>query len=191
MKKIILASGSPRRKELLEQIGLNFEIDKSDYVEDMSLPMKPEELAKFLSGKKAGAVAHKYSEGIIIAADTFIVLENEILGKPHTEEKAREMLRKISGQVVCSVTGFTVFDAGSKKEISQAVSTKIFIKELDRKEIDNYVATGETLDKAGAFGIQNRGTLIIEKIEGSYSNIVGLPLFEMGAVLKEFGISII
>lgn len=188
MKKIILASGSPRRKELLEQIGLKFEIDKSDYAEDMSLPMKPKELAQFLSGKKAETVAHKYTDAIIISADTFVVLGDEILGKPHTEEKAREMLKKISGKVVDVITGFTVIETASQKEISQAVDTKIFIKDLTEEEINAYVATGEPLDKAGAFGIQEKGVFLVEKIEGSYTNVVGLPLYELKRTLSDFGI---
>ena len=187
-KKIVLASTSPRRKELLRQIGLDFKAVASDYVEDMSLELKPSELAKYLSRGKAMAVGEKYKDDIIVAADTFVVYKNKILGKPHTAKNAAKILRMLSGKKLEVVTGFTVIDPKSKKIISKAVSTRVSIKKLGQKEIDDYIATGEPLDKAGAFGIQERGVLFIKKIEGSYTNVVGLPLLELVEVLGKIKI---
>lgn len=191
MKKIILASGSPRRKEILENVGLQFEVVASSYEEDMTLALKPQELAKHLSLGKAEDVAKNNPDSIIIAADTFIVLnDNKILGKPHTGEMAKETLQSISGKILKVITGYTVIDATTDKSISEAVVTEVFIKELSEREIDAYIATGEPLDKAGAFGIQGHGALLIEKINGDYFNVVGLPLFSLAKSLKEFGIFI-
>ena len=166
MSKIFLASGSPRRKELLKQIGLKFKVLSNDYQEDMTLDMKPANLATFLSEGKAMSVADKIKEGIIIAADTFVVLNDEILGKPHTPSKAKETLTKISGQVLFVITGLTVYNTSNKQKISKAVKSKIFMKNISKEEIDSYIASGEPLDKAGAFAVQGRGAVFIKKIEG-------------------------
>ncbi len=188
MSKIYLASGSPRRKEFLKQIGLKFKVVPNDYQEDMTLDMKPSSLATFLSEGKAMSVSEKIKEGIIIAADTFVVLNDEILGKPHTPGKAKETLTKISGQVLFVITGLTVYNTSSKQKISKAVKSKIFVKNLSQEEIDSYIATGEPLDKAGAFAVQGRGVVFIKKIEGDYSNVVGLPLFELSEILKRMDV---
>lgn len=172
MRKIILASTSPRRRELLEKIGLEFEVLGSDYEEDMSIDLEPLELAKYLSLGKAKAVAKDYQDYIIIAADTFVVLGKKLLGKPGTPEKAVEMLREISGKNVSSISGVTIIDTGSNTTISKSIETNIFIKKLSESEIQKYVASGEPLDKAGAFAIQGLGSVMIEKIEGDYCNIM-------------------
>ncbi len=190
-KKIYLVSTSPRRKELLNQIGLKFEIVASDYEEDMTLDMAPVELAQYLSRGKAEAALGNVEEGIVIAADTFITFDNRVLGKPKNNDDAKHILQNIGGRVVEVITGFTVLDVKTKKQVSKAVVTKVFIKKLSEEEIDNYIKTGEPMDKAGAFGIQGVGALIIEKIEGDYNNIVGLPLFALSEVLKEFDFRLI
>jgi len=191
MKKIYLASSSPCRKQLLSQIGLEFEVVTSDYEEDMTLDLTPTELAKFLSIGKAESVDKNIQSGLIIAADTFISFNNKVLGKPKDEEDAKVILQSISGKVVEAITGLTIMDAKTKKQISKAAVTKVFIKKLSDREIDNYIKTGEPMDKAGAFGIQEIGALLIEKIEGDYNNIVGLPLFALSEVLKEFDFRLI
>jgi septum formation protein len=191
MQKIILASTSPRRKELLKQIGLEFEAVSSDYEEDMTLDMKPKDLAKYLSNGKAVAVAHQYQEGIIIAADTFVVLKDRLLGKPHTASMAKKMLRQIGGKQVSIITGLTVLDVKNKKKISRVVEAKLFIKKLNDKEINNYIKSGEPLDKAGAFAVQGLGAVLIRKIEGDYSGIVGLPLFELATILRKMGVMVL
>lgn len=190
-KRIYLASNSPRRKQLLEQIGLKFEICSSDYEENMTLDLKPIELAKHLSIGKAKSAVKNIQSGLIISADTFISFDNKVLGKPIDEKDAKNTLESISGKIVEVITGFTAINTETKKQISKAVVTKVFIKKLSDKEIDNYIKTREPMDKAGAFGIQGVGSLLVEKIEGDYNNIVGLPLFALAEVLKEFGVNLI
>jgi len=191
MQKIILASTSPRRKELLEKLGLPFEIIPSDYEEDMNLDMHPLELAKFLSLGKAQAVAGKNVSSLVIGADTFVALGEKLLGKPKNIEEAKNMLREISGQMVSVITGFTLIDSDTGQTVSEVVETKIYIKKLSDEEIDNYIKTGEPLDKAGAFAIQGVGAVFIEKIEGDFLATVGLPLFALANRLKEFGIKVL
>ncbi len=191
MKKIILASGSPRRKEILENLGLEFKVVPSNYEEDMTLDLPPMELAKFLAKGKAEDVAKDYKDHLIIAADTFVVLDNELLGKPHSEEEARVMLKKISNKELLVITGLSIIDTGDNKSISQAVETKMYIKELSDSEINNYIKTKEPLDKAGAFAVQGIGSVIIKKVEGDFFNSVGLPAYDLAQHLKDFGVDII
>lgn len=176
MKKIILASKSPRRKELLEKAGFKFEIVESDYKEDMTLNMELTKLAEFLSRGKAEDVARNHSDSIIIAADTFVTLGHHRLGKPHTPEVAKETLQKISGQIVEVITGYTIIDTSTKHSISKSVTTKVIFKNFTQEEIDTYIVTGESLDKAGAFAIQGKGAKLIEKIEGDRDSVIGLPI---------------
>ena len=183
MKKIILASGSPRRKDLLTDAGIKFDIDVSDYEEDMTLDLSPRELAKHLSLGKASAVANRHKNAIIVAADTFVVLKGEVLGKPHTKEKAKEMLKKLSGQIHSIITGFTIIDTETGKTISEAQESKLYFREILPEEIDEYVDSGEPLDKAGAYAVQGGGGKFVEKIEGDYTNIIGIP---MKAFLEKF-----
>ena len=192
MSKIILASASPRRKELFEQTGIPFVVEVSDYREDMNLKLKPLELAKELSRGKAEAVAknHKNEDAVIIGADTFVVFKNKILGKPHTAKKAKEMIKEMSGRGHSVITGFTVLDVKSGREVSRAVESKVFFRKLTDKEIDTYVKNGEPLDKAGAYAIQEFGSVLIKKVDGDYSNIVGLPLAPLIEELKKFGVKL-
>jgi len=191
MQKIYLASSSPRRKELLGQLGLKFKVCSSDYKENMSLKMRPTKLAEYLSKGKAESALENIKSGLIISADTFITFDNKVLGKPHTKVQAKKTLKDISNKTLKVITGFTILDVETKKSISRSVVTKVFIKKLKESEIDNYIKTGEPLDKAGAFGIQGLGVLLVKKIEGDYNNVVGLPLFELGQALAQFGVNII
>ena len=191
MKKIILASASPRRKEILATTGLKFDICVSYYEEDLSMKKDPRSLARFLSRKKAEEAAHKYKNAIIIAADTFIVFRGKLLGKPHTAKEATRMLLMLNGKMHSVITGFTVLDTGSNKSVSRSVETKVYFKKLTQKEIMTYVRTKEPLDKAGAYAIQGLGAVLIEKIEGDFLNVVGLPLAALTESLKEFGINIL
>ena len=190
MKTIILASASPRRKELLERIGLKFDVEAGNYEEEIIAGIEPHELVRQLSLKKAQAVAVGHKNVIIIAADTIGVLGNKILGKPHTEDEARKMLKEISGKPHTVITGFTILDTATDKVLSETVDTKVYIKQLTLPEIDAYVKTGEPLDKAGAYAIQGLGAVIVEKIEGDYYNVMGLPLNALVEALKEFTINI-
>lgn len=191
MKKIILASGSPRRKELLTRIGLKFEIDVSKYEEDMTLAMSPFELVKFLSLNKGREVAPRHKESIIISADTIVVLDDKVLGKPKDADEAIQMLVELQGRAHEVMTGFTIIDTATNKTHTDAVISKVHFRELNDNEIKAYVATGEPLDKAGSYGIQDIGSTIVERIEGDYFNIVGLPICALALKLKDFGINIL
>jgi septum formation protein len=191
MKTIILASASPRRRELLEKIGLKFEIEPSNYEEDTHSVQEPHEFAQEISLKKAEVVARKHKNAIVIAADTFIVLDGRILGKPHTENEAREMLETINGKSHYVITGFTIIDTEKTKALSRSVETKVYIKKLTLAEIHAYVRSKEPLEKAGAYAIQGLGSVIVEKIEGDFFNVVGLPLSALAEALKEFGINVL
>ncbi len=190
-KKLILASSSPRRKELLQQIGLKFIVDSINGEESLDTDLEPHEQVKKMSAAKANFVASRYPDSLILAADTIGVLDGKILGKPLNPEAAKEMLQAMSGRPHKVITGYTVLDTASKNSISNTVETLVYIKHLSVQEIDNYVTTGEPLDKAGAYGIQGKGALIVERIEGDYFNVVGLPLFALAESLKEFGIDVL
>ncbi len=188
IKKIILASGSPRRKELLEKIGLKFEVAVGDIEEDLHNGLPPHELAEKLSLEKARSAAAKYTDAIIIAADTIGVLEDKIIGKPHTAAEAKKMLSMLSGKMHLVITGYTILDTGTQKSVTKSVSTKVYFRCLTKAEIATYVKTGEPLDKAGAYAIQGLGALIVDKIEGDYYNVMGLPLSSLMESLKDFGV---
>ncbi len=188
MRKIILASASPRRREILGITGLKFTVCKGDYEEDLGLSLRPRELARFLSRKKAESVAHRYKNAIIIAADTFIVFRDKVLGKPHTGKEAERMLRALSGKAHSVITGFTIMDTGGGKRLSKSVETKVCFRKLDKKEISVYVRSKEPLDKAGAYAIQGLGAVFIRKIDGDFFNVMGLPLYALTESLKKFGV---
>jgi septum formation protein len=191
MKKIILASASPRRKELLEKLGLTFEVEPGNCEETLNSELEPHELVRQLSILKAKSVAAGHKNAAIIAADTIGLIGNKILGKPHTENEAWKMLRTINGKLHTVITGFTVLDTATNKIITKTVDTKVYIKKLTNREIEAYVKTGEPLDKAGAYAIQGLGSIIVERIEGDYYNVMGLPLNSLVEMLKEFGINVL
>jgi septum formation protein len=191
MKRIILASASPRREELLEKIGLKFEVEPSNYAEDMRSELSPDELAKSISLEKAKVVASKHKNAIVIAADTFIVFRGKIMGKPDTEAEAIKMLMTLRGKSHSVITGFTILDTDRNKVLTKSVETIIHIKNLTPEEIDVYVKSKEPLDKAGAYAIQGLGSVIVERIEGDYFNVMGLPLSALAEGLKEFGVRIL
>lgn len=179
---LILASGSPRRKEILDTMGLEFSVDVSDA--DESFAGTPEEMVLELSRRKALAVASRHSGAMILAADT-LVFGDEVLGKPHSAEEAKRMLAELSGSWHSVYTGVTMIDTRSGKTLSRADVTRVHFVALTAQDIDAYVATGEPLDKAGAYGIQGRGGMFIDRIEGSYSNVVGLPMALVRSMLLE------
>lgn len=191
MKKIILASSSPRRKALLKQVGLKFDTDQSDYLEEMDLKLKPHNLVKYLSRKKAEAVAKKHKNAIVIAADTIIVFKNQVIGKPHTVNKARQILKSLSGKSHLVITGYTIIDTNNNQKLSKSIESKIYLRKFNSSEIESYLKSREPLDKAGGYGIQGLGALLIKKIEGDYYNIVGLPLHSLAESLKKFGIKVL
>ncbi|MCR4264263.1 MAG: Maf family protein [Candidatus Roizmanbacteria bacterium] len=190
MKQIILASSSPRRKKILEQMGLNFHVMPTHYVEKKGVTVDPHMLVKKNARGKAKAVAKQFENAIIIAADSIVYSNNEILEKPQSEKEAKEMLRKLSGTVHEVITGFCIVDTETGKSVARSESTKVFFKKITSEEIDWYVSTGEPMDKAGAYAIQERGAIFIRKTEGDFFNAVGLPVFSLFEELKKISAEI-
>jgi len=186
--KIILASNSPRRRELLTQIGLSFIVAPADVDERIMPGELPEPYAVRVALDKARVAAKRAGEGIVIAADTIVVIGDSILGKPADARDAEGMLALLAGKEHCVVTGLAVMDAATARSVTRISVTKVWFRDLTDREIAAYVGTGEPLDKAGAYGIQERGALLVEKIEGCYSNVVGLPLSLLGEMLRDFGV---
>jgi septum formation protein len=190
-KEIVLASSSPRRKELLRLIGLKFRVDPAEYEERMDLNMPPHRLARHLSLEKAKSVAARYNDAIIIAADTFILFRGSLMGKPHTAQEAKRMLEMLNGKTHSVITGYTVIDTKTGKKISKSIETKVCFRRLTAEEIASYARTGEPLDKAGGYAIQGLGATLIKEIDGDYFNVIGLPLSSLAAVLKTFGVAVL
>ena len=188
---IILASGSPRRRELLEQIGVkNYRIVSPDVDEHVEGHPAPEELVELLSRRKAEAVGAKAgADALVIAADTVVALDGAILGKPHSREEAGAMLVALSGREHAVFTGLTVLRGD--RVVTGHERTAVTFRSLTGAEIDRYVATGEPMDKAGAYGIQGVGALLITGIEGDYFNVMGLPVCRLGRVLADFGVDVL
>ncbi len=188
--EIILASQSPRRKEILSLLDIPFKIMVSDADETVDESLPAYFIAESLSLKKAAAVAKNIeTEAIVIGADTIVVSDGKILGKPKDAQNAAAMLASLSGRTHSVISGVTVLDTKSAKSESFYVETEVTFAELTATEIADYVASGEPLDKAGAYGIQGQGGKFVEKISGDYFNVVGLPLNKLYQVLKkEFNI---
>lgn len=187
MKNIILASSSPRRQELLRQIGLEFEIivpDCDEFIDD-SIPI--EKAIQKTAYEKAKCVVDKFpvrDNSIIISADTIVVGEH-VLGKPGSCDKAIEMLEKLSGRLHYVITGICIYDSESNQYITDYEKTTVKMTAMTKEQIISYVNTGEPIDKAGAYGIQGKGGLYIEKIDGCYYNVVGLPLNRLRIMLDK------
>ncbi len=186
-KTVVLASASPRRYNLLKQIGLSFIVHPSGVDEDSFQTSSPEEHVLTLSKKKALEVAKNYPDAIIISADTIVVLDGEIISKPKDQEEAKLMLKKLSGKTHRVYTGFTILDTKTNKIYSDFEVTDVKFREIDEDEIDEYVATGSPLDKAGAYGIQDDyGAVFVERINGCFYNVVGFPLTKFYLAMKRF-----
>lgn len=186
MKEIVLASASPRRKEILEGLGVKFKVISSDIEEKVDERLSPIEIAKGLAYLKAKDISNKISgDYVVIGADT-IVEYNKVLGKPKNTEEAFNMLRLLSGKAHRVITGFAIIDCSTKKQFIDYESTNVYFDHLSEEQIKKYIATGEPMDKAGAYGIQGRASLFVSKIEGDYFNVVGLPIFKMGVVLRNY-----
>jgi septum formation protein len=190
-KKLYLASKSPRRIEILNLMNLKFTLVDSEINEDLSLSMPAKELAKYLSLEKSKMASQNIDNGLILSADTIVVLDELILGKPADSEDAYKMLRKLSGREHIVYTGFTLFDMPSKKYITDYESTFVKFIDLDEQMIEEYVQSGSPLDKAGAYGIQDSfGSVFVEKINGCYYNVMGFPVSKFYQRSKEFITSI-
>ena len=186
---IILASSSPRRRELLSMIGLNYVIETSGEEEVQPHGLPPAEFVKTLALQKAQPVADLHPEDCVIGADTIVYLEGDILGKPHTPDVAKAYLSRMQGKQHVVFTGVAVLKNG-KADVRHCETTVTFAPMTER-EIDAYVATGEPLDKAGAYGIQEKGALLVERIDGDYFNVMGLPLLLLSRMLLEFGVTLL
>jgi len=186
--KIILASQSPRRRELLERMGLErFEIRPAAGEENASPHLSPAQLVEELSRQKAQEVAlTAAAQDIIIAADTVVAADDRVLGKPHNREDAMDMLRFLSGRTHTVYTGITV--RRGKQVLTQHEATQVVFRPLTDREIAAYVDTGEPMDKAGAYGIQGRGCVLVEGIRGDYYNVMGLPVCRLALMLRQFGV---
>ena len=185
-KKLILASSSPRRARLLRQVGFEFDVVPSRVNEEYN-GGEPLLFAREMSLLKGEDVAAEYGDAIVLAADTIVLLNDAILGKPETPEMAKQMLRELSGRMHEVITGFTIIDRGTNTSETDHEITRVRFRELDHDEIDRYVASGSPMDKAGAYGIQDDfGAVFVERIEGCYYNVVGLPLQKVYGHLKSF-----
>ncbi len=187
-KLIILASASPRRSELLESAGIVFSVVPADIPEEPLPGELPSDHVLRLAQEKALVVAGIIEGDLYIGADTVVVCDEEIMGKPVDAAAARRMLSLLSGRAHQVITGFAVHDKTTGVTHSQVVSTRVFFKPLTLEEINAYIATGCPFDKAGAYAIQGGAAYMVQKIEGSYSNVVGLPLCEVVEVLRSFGV---
>lgn len=181
---LVLASGSPRRKEILETMGLAYTVDASEV--DESFKGEPAETVLELSGRKAQAVAKRHADSLVLAADT-LVFGDDVLGKPGTEERAAEMLRALSGNWHCVYTGMTLIDTQTGKMYQKADCTRVHFVDMTEEEIRAYAASSEPVDKAGAYAIQGAAGMFIDRIEGSYSNVVGLSMTALRDLLHEAG----
>ena len=177
VKPIILASRSPRRIHLLHQIGLSFTVQESGVDEHIPDGIAPEEVVRRLSLEKASRVAERLHDGIVIGADTIVVLDGKILGKPSSKGEAISMLSKLGGKTHTVFTGFAMIDVVSKKSYVDYEKTEVTFRRLSNEEIESYVESGSPMDKAGAYGIQDDyGAVFVERINGCFYTVVGFPL---------------
>ena len=185
--KLILASQSPRRRVLLKQIGLSFTIQPSHVKEDLLDHESPEHNAKRIALRKAEEIARNSRSGIVIGADTIVVLGKKILGKPRTPAEARRMLKILSVRMHTVYTAFALVDAATGRKSVDIERTKVWFRPLSSREITEYVASGSPMDKAGAYGIQDDyGAVFVRRIEGCFYNVVGFPLTKFYTTLQDF-----
>lgn len=181
---IILASASPRRSELMELAGIPFSVVPA-HIDEAALPgEQPTEHVMRLSREKARAVADRTAGRLFLGADTVVVLDGRIMGKPADEQDAYEMLTALSGRTHEVITGFSLFDRENGVCLSRSVQTEVLFRRLGEEEIRQYIATGCPMDKAGAYAIQGRAVHFVRSIEGSYTNVIGLPMAELYELLQ-------
>lgn len=185
--RLILASASPRRSVLLREAGYDFEVEPAD-VDESPLAGEPARAYVIrVAADKARAVAARHPDGAVLAADTAVVVDGDLLGKPAGDEDAKAMLRRLSGRTHEVLTGIVLSRAGA--ELSDVAATQVRFRPLSAAEIDWYVASGEPHDKAGAYGVQGLAARFVEAVEGSYSNVVGLPVLAVRALLAAGGVA--
>jgi len=186
--RLILASRSPRRKHLLEQAGLKFSVIPSDFDESSVAMSDPAAYVRALAELKALDISEKHPDSWVIGADTIVLIDNQILGKPGSKEEGKEMLRRLNGKWHQVLTGYCICCKEKKQLFSETVKTEVRFKILRPEEINWYIETGESLDKAGAYAIQGLGSFLVKSIDGSYTNVVGLPVCEVMDFLIKQGV---
>ena len=189
-RKIIIASASPRRKELARAMGLDFTVEPSSYEEDMGLKMRPGKLVMTLAYGKAVDVAKRHKDEIVIGADTVVAFRGKVLGKPKSQEEAYKMLKMLSGKMNVVYSGYAIIDCRTKKVYKGFDATKVYFKKLSDKEMWKYIKTGHAMDKAGAYGMQDLASIFIKKIDGCYFNVLGLPIPKIYGDFQKMGVDI-
>ena len=184
---VILASASPRRRELLTRLVADFTVMPADIDETLPTPITPAAVAG-IALRKARAVAGRAAGAVVLGADTVVVIDGQVLGKPSGPDEARRMLRQLRGRSHEVITGVAVVDTRNGREASTAVVTRVFMAPYSDDAIEEYVSSGEPLDKAGAYAIQERGRMLVGGYVGSYTNVVGLPLEATRRLLTDFGV---
>ena len=185
-RKLVLASESPRRAQLFRLIGLDFVVRKSGVDEDNDVPQEPRQHVLTLSRRKAERVAAAETKALVVGADTIVVIDGEILGKPSSPQQAYDMLRRLSGRTHRVFTGFTVVETQTGASVADVEVTEVHFRELEDDEIWRYIETGSPMDKAGAYGIQDQSAVFVDRISGCFYNVVGFPLARFYVRMREF-----
>ncbi len=194
MRRIVLASASPRRRDLLAQLGLSFSVSESNIDESVVLEegKDPEETVRILALAKARAIAEGLADDLLVlGADTVVVVDGQVLGKPSSVMDASRMLGLIQGRSHNVYTGVAIVHSATNKILTGVECTTVHMRSLSREEIEAYVATGEPMDKAGAYAIQGLGATIVTGVNGCFYNVVGLPLARVATMLREFGVELL
>lgn len=186
--RVILASQSPRRRELLTLVGIAHEVMPADINEDVREGEDPAAYTERLAREKAAVIAARHPDALVIAADTTVVVDGEILGKPAAAAEARAMIRRLAGRSHTVLTAIAAASLGGAREVSAVESVEVTFRALTDDEIARYVATGEPMDKAGAYGIQGWGATLVERVNGDYFSVMGLGLRRLVALLAELGV---
>ena len=186
---LILASQSPRRRELLTMLGVDFTVITADIDETMDPALLPEQEVARVCAAKAAAVGTSHPDDLILAADTIVVLDNRVLGKPHSPEEAAQMLRALSGRTHRVMTGFCLYRNGQAD--THVEITAVTFRTLSEEEIQAYIATGSPMDKAGAYGIQEQAGIFVRSVEGDYYNVIGLPICPLAVFLRQQGVAVL
>jgi septum formation protein len=186
---VILASKSPRRKELLNQAGITCRVIPSRVDENQTAPMAPVDYVRTLAEAKAAEISDANPECWVIGADTIVLIDHTILGKPASADDARSMLQRLSGRMHQVLTGYCIRHTLKQLSFCDTVTTDVYFKPLAQREIDWYIRTGEPFDKAGAYAIQGVGAFLVKRINGSYTNVVGLPVCEVMEIFIREGIA--
>lgn len=187
-RQVILASQSPRRKDLLEKMGVNFQIVPSSFDEYLDHARLPEEVAIELAFGKVREIARRFPEAVVIGSDTIVTINGEQLGKPADEADARATLLRLAGQMNTVTTSIVVVCSAENKELAEVVTSKVYFKPLDEQAIETYIQTGDWHDKAGSYGLQSGAAPLVDYIEGQYDAVLGLPTKDLAKLLQIFGI---